>query len=292
MAKAGDVFKKILVKTGKYKAETHDPIIESMNVAELDDEESNIIVNSLLTRQEAKTVLHEQIELEVGAKYKGIGKAEAFDGLDKGTLKEFEPLLDEANLAKYREIKSTPEKAKFMLTHLQSRSVGAGDAIAYKKALEELRTKIDSDYVPKSNLSELETRLKNLQTTAYKKELLALAATNNKISQTKKSEKRFQDNLVLDIEDVLNEKGWAYDLETGKVTTKGENATTVLTDDDKPLQISHVLDLVLEANPDYIKVSEEPANLGVVSVQTNAPVTSKSTQSNQRLRESAARLPE
>jgi hypothetical protein len=282
MAKAGDLFKKILTKSGRYKSEKHDVLIEALNGHEMDDEDATLTVNLLMTRQEAETALGKQLQDELSNKFKGVGKAEAYDGIDKGVLATYEHILDEANLAKYKALTSTPEKAKFILGHLESRSAANSDSEAYKKALTDFKAKVESDYVPKTEKEDLIQKLSNMQKSVFVDKVVVAAATHQRISNTKKGEAKFNRNVSLDVQDLLDTKGWVYDFENGKFVTKGENATTVLAEGtDQPLQIANVLDLMLAENPEYVAVSDGGNTSGTVTVPTQTPATE--TKGNPRL---------
>lgn len=243
--KIGDVVKRLLTKTG-VSADKVSRITAALDSVELEieDEDATVITDSLMNQQEAETRLVSKFR-----ESEGKGKADAYDTVDKKVLAKYHRLLSDEQKSKYDTLKTTVDKAEFILDALEKN--GGGEQ--YKKAYNDLHAQMQSDYVPKSKYEEVEKELLPAHEEKFFAKVLQKAHGNKKLSSDARETRWFDNNFALAYKDKLKSLGYKVDFKSEKVLDKDGNPALNGVEEINPYSL---IDSVIEETPEWKKKSE------------------------------------
>ncbi|GAA4464166.1 hypothetical protein GCM10023189_43090 [Nibrella saemangeumensis] len=196
--KRRSVLERILKKVTEHLSDAE--LTELLNDldGEVDDEKAEKIIAALMTADEAAG------NDAVFSKIKGRAKAEALDGVDK-ILKNYEGKLTPEAKAEYAKLGADSyKKYNFLLKHFDELGTKKGDANYedLKAEFDALKSKIETDYVAKSEYETVKGQVTARQQDATNTRLLIAAIKSGKLKDVS-GDRHFERNFLADAQEVL-----------------------------------------------------------------------------------------
>ncbi|MFC0183350.1 hypothetical protein [Pseudarcicella hirudinis] len=241
--------------------------IDAIKEVDIDDEDANGLLDSLLTETEAEN------NAEIIKKVSGKAKAEVLNGIDS-ELKKYESKLNsdqKTELAKFG--KDTNKRYNYVLKALSEKG-SSGQELADKlegKVEEMINAKIESgDLVPKDQAEKLKNERLDALRKATHTDIISIAKSNEKLNK-EKADRHFSKNFVSDVEALLSsgigkKKVKAQiDFETGKIVNADNTELEVIGDDGKPITIDGIVASTIETY-DWAAKSPNPPGTGIIKI--------------------------
>ena len=189
-------FLETLLKKGSLTDAEIAEVLTDIETGEIDDSRADAITAALLTEDEAAA------SDKVTTKVKGIGKAEALDGVDS-ILRTYEPKLSTAQKTEYGKLgRDTNKKAQFLLKAFDDKNSASGDEVA--QALRDELEEIKTSTVPKTDYEQVSGQVSAAQRRAAQAEMITAARLSPRLRDVS-ADRHFKTNLVTDAETLLGE---------------------------------------------------------------------------------------